>query len=227
MEIIRETFTRLLLMAGADDSLRAARAAEAAFMMEIGLMMVLQREPTHMDLLLRAVHLDPFRQCTQHLLMGLCFGMPSKSKVTPAAAALALTELALLPNVLTRRTCAAAVAMLHDWPAAQRYLDACLREQPDDLGLLNQKAVTFLGESQSKAAQKKAEIYFHKIAALREKQTTATKLDKADLKLIARNHILFLMIGGKNTAAREELSVVRRDKTLDEKECQELEKLLP
>lgn len=225
MEIIRQSFTRLLVMAEADESLQASRAAEAAFIMELALTKVLDRKPQHLDLLLRAVHLDPFRQRTQHMVMALCAGMISKSKDTPAVFALAQTELALLPNLLTRRTCSAAAAKLHDWPAAHRHLDACLKEKPDDLGLLNQKAVTFLRESQSKAAQKKAEIYFHKIESLREKPDTQT--DKADLKLIASNHILFLMIGGKNDAAREELTVVKRDKLLDEKECVELEKLLP
>ena len=225
MELIRNTFAKLLEMANADESLRAARAAEAVFGMEFFLMMGLQRKPSHLELLLRAVHLDPFRQRTQHIMMGLCMGMFSKAMDTAAATALAQTELALLPNLLTRRTCAAAAAKLHDWSAAHRYLDPCLREKPDDLGLLNQKAVMILRESQSKAAQTKAAIYFHKIESLREKPDI--KPDKADLQLITRNHILFLMIGGKNEEAREELVLVQRTQALDEKECQELEKLLP
>lgn len=225
MELIRNTFAKLLEMAGADESLRAARACEGVVIMEMGLMMLLQREPTHLELLLRAVHLDPFRQRTQHMLMGLCLNMPRKSNVYTAAAALAQTELALLPSLQTRRTCAAAAAKVHDWPSAHRYLDACLKEKPDDLGLLNQKAVMILRENQSKAAQKKAEFYFHKIESLQEKPDT--KPGKNDLKLITRNHILFLMLCGKNDAAREELATAQRTKTLDEKECQELEKLLP
>lgn len=225
MEVIRQTFDRLVAMANAGDSLSAARAAEAAFIMELGLTLVLHREPTRMDLLLRAVRLDPFRQRTQHMLMGLCAGMISKATDPAASAALTQTELALLPNPHTRRTCAAAAAMLHDWPAAHRQLDVCLKEQPEDLGLLNQKAVTFLRESQSKAAQKKAAAYFHKIESLRDRPGTSP--NQADLKVTARNHILFLMIGGKNDAAREELTVAQREKTLDGQECQELAKLLP
>lgn len=225
MEIIRQTFTRLLVMAEADESLKAARAAEAAFIMEMCLKMTQKREPGHLDLLLRAVRLDPFRQCTQHMLMGVSLGMLSKAEDRPAGFALAQTELGLLPRLPTRRTCAAAASMVHDWPAAQRYLDACLRENPDDLGLLNQKAVTLLRESQSKAAQKKAQIYFHKIASLCEKPDA--KPDKSDLELITRNHILFLMLGGKNDVARDELAKARREKTLEETQCGELEKLLP
>lgn len=225
MELIRQAFTSLLVMAEADDSLKAARAAEAAFIMELVLTQVLDRKPQHTDLLLRAVHLEPFCLRTQHMLMGLCAGMLTKTKDTPAAFALTQTELALLPNLLTRRTCAAAAAKLQDWPAAHRHLDACLKEQPDDLGLLNQKAVTFLRESQSRASQKKAEFYFHKIESLREKQDIPK--DKDDLQLIARNHILFLMISGSNHEARDELAKARKDKILEEKECQELEKLLP
>ena len=225
MDLIRNTFAKLLEMAGADEGLRAARACEGVFIMEMGLMMMLQREPTHFELLLRAVHLDPFRQRTQHILMGLCNNMPSKHHVHTASAALTQIELALLPSMETRRMCAVSSAVLKDWPAAHRLLDVCLREKPDDLGLLNQKAVTFLYESQSKASLKKAEFYFHKIESLREKPSTQPV--KADLMRIARNHILFLMIGGKNDAAREELTVVKRDKLLDEKECAELEKLLP
>jgi hypothetical protein len=225
MDLIRNTFAKLLEMASADESLRAARAAEAVFGMELILMMVMQREPTHLELLLRAVHLDPFRQRTQHMLMGLCLNMSRKSTFVTAAVALTQVELALLPSPQTRRNCAAAAAKMHNWPAAYRLLDACLREKPDDLGLLNQKAVTFLRESQSKAAQTKAAIYFHKIESLREKPDT--KPDKEDLRLITRNHIIFLMLGGKNDAAREELAVAQRTKVLDEKECQELTKLLP
>lgn len=226
MEMIRQTFAKLIVMTTADDSLRAARAAEAAFIMEFGMMMAMNREPTQLDLLLRAIHLDPFRQRTQQMVMGVCRGMFSKADDSSAAAALTLTELALLPNLETRRTCSAASAsLLHDWPAAHRHIDDCLKEKPNDLGLLNQKAVTFLRESQSKAAQKKAEIYFHKIESLREKESTDQ--GKADLKLIARNHILFLMMGGKNDAAREELAAVKQNKVLDEKECKELEALLP
>jgi len=225
MEIIRKTLGRMVEMATAEDNRRAARAAESAFTIEFGLMMMLGREPTHLDLLLRAVHLDPFRQRTQHMLMGLCMGMFSKDKDIAAATALTLTELALLPSLQTRRTCAAAATKMHDWPAAHHYLDSCLKEKPDDLGLLNQKAVTFLRESQSKAAQKKAEFYFHKIKSLREKPEV--KPSKDDLRLIASNYIIFLMLGGKNDAAREELAVVKRDKLLGDKECKELEKLLP
>ncbi|WP_395741935.1 hypothetical protein [Prosthecobacter sp.] len=225
MDQIRLAFGRLTEMAAADDTPRAARAAEAAFILELGLMMVIQREPTRMDLLLRAIHLDPFRQRTQHMLTALCAGMLPKFDDPAAAAALTLTELALLPSRQTRRTCAAALSRVRDWPAAQRYLDACLREEPDHLSLLSQKAVTILRESQSKAAQKKAQIYFQKIDSLREK--TGAKPDNDDLQVITRNHILFLMISGKNDAAREELASAKRDKILDDKECQELEKLLP
>ncbi|MCX6850789.1 MAG: hypothetical protein NTY98_17895 [Verrucomicrobia bacterium] len=225
MEIMRQTFARLDEMAGANESPQAARAAEGAFVMELGMTLLLNRPAKRLDLLLRAVHLDPFRQRTQHMLLGLCAGMLSKSRDSAAAAALAQTELALLPNQQTRRTCAAAAAMVHDWPTAQRHLDACLKEEPDDLGLLNQKAVTFLRESQSKAAQKKAAVYFHKIESLHDKPDTNP--NQADLKITARNHILFLMISGKNDAAREELTVVQREKILDEQECQDLGKLLP
>jgi hypothetical protein len=225
MDLIRQSFTRLLVMAEADDTLKAARAAEAVFVMEVSLTRVMDRKPQHLDLLLRAVHLDPFRQRTQHMVMGMCAGMISKTEDAPAAFALAQTELALLPNQLTRRTCAAAATKLHDWPAAHRHLDACLKEKPDDLGLLNQKAVIFLRESQSKAAQKKAEFYFNKIQTLREKPDI--QADEDDLRLITRNHILFLMMGGKNDAAHDELAKVKREKMLDDKKCEELEKLLP
>lgn len=225
MEIIHQTFGRLLEMAHADDSLRAARAAEAASLMEFGLLMGLNQKPSHLDLLLRAVHLDPFRQRTQHMLMGLCMGFSPKATDPAAVAALSFTELALLPSLQTRRTCAAAAAKVHDWTSAHRLLDTCLREHPDDLGLLNQKAVTLLRESQSKAAQKKAATYFHKIESLAEKHNPSP--DDPDLKLFVRDHILFLMMGGKNEEARRQLAKLKDENILDEKERQELEKLLP
>ncbi len=225
MLLLRETFARLLEMAGSGESLRAARACEGVFLTELFLVALLQREPTHAELLARAVHLDPFCQRTQGLVAGMCLGAPRKNHVRTAGAALALTELALLPGLQTRRMCAVAACLMNDWPAAHRHLDACLKENPEDLALLIQKAVTFLKESQSAAAQKKAALYFSKIESLREKPEF--KPSKGDLNLIASNHILFLMLGGKNDAARKELTAAQRDKLLDENECKELEKLLP
>lgn len=223
-EILGRTLKHLIDMAAADESLRAAHAAEAAFMMEFAMIMVRQRKPEHMELLLRAIKLDPFRLRTQMMLVMACMGMPGTKENKPAAAALMQTQLGLLPNLQTRRTCAAAMSMVEAWPDAQKLLDDCLKEKPDDLGLLNQKAVTYLRENQSKGTQKKVEAIFHKMDALRSK--SLSDADKESLKLITRNHILFLMIGGKSDAAREEIAVARRDKLLDEKECQELEGLL-
>ncbi|WP_395739983.1 hypothetical protein [Prosthecobacter sp.] len=224
MEIVRQTSDRLLEMSRAEQHPQAARAAEAAFIIEVCMMMISQREPKHFDLLLRAIHLDPFRQRTQHMLMGLCAGMLPQAEDSPAAAALALTELALLPGLQTRRTCSATAAVLHDWPSAHHHIDACLKEKPDDLGLLNQQIVTMLRESQSKATLKKAELHFQKAEALHEKSNGAAS--KEDLSLLARSHILYLAICGKNDAAHEELAEVKRAQVLDGRQCEELEELL-
>ncbi|WP_395717685.1 hypothetical protein [Prosthecobacter sp.] len=223
-EILGRTLKHLLDMAAADESLRAAHAAEAAFMMECAMSMLRQRGPEHMELLLRAIKLDPFRLRTQKMLAMACMGMPGTKENKPAAVALMQTQLALMPNLQTRRMCAGAMSMLEAWPEAHKMLDDCLKEKPDDLGLLNQKAVTYLRENQSRATQKKVEAIFRKMDALRTQSLSDT--DKESLKLVTRNHILFLMIGGKNEAAREQLAVAGRDKLLEEKECQELEGLL-
>ena len=53
-----------------------------------------------------------------------------------------------------------------------------------------------------------------------------TSVAQQNDQLSAWNHILFLMIGGRNDAAREELALVRREKVLDEKSCKDLEEWL-
>jgi hypothetical protein len=225
IEITRPALERLTEMAAADESPQAARSAEAVFLADFARSMMLDRKPALVNHLMRAIQLDPFRQRTQNILMLLCTGAVSKDDDLPAAAALSFTNLALMPNLQSRKICAAITANAHDWPTAHRQLDACLRKQPDDLNLLNQKAVTFLRESQSKAAQKKATIYFQKIESLLTKMDE--RPDASDLKLIATNHILFLIMGGKNDEAREELKEVLEENILSEQECADLTKLLP
>lgn len=219
-EIFGQKLAALVVLAGADESKQAARAAEAAGIVELGLMISMQRMPQHLELLLRAVRLDPFRQRTQGLLMGLCMSKDDLS----GACALTQTQLALLPDLRIRRFCAAATAALHDWSAAHRHLDACLKEKPDDLALLCQKAVTYLRESQSRSAVKKAESIFNKIIP-RLSQNDA--LEKDDRAVVTENIIRFHLIAGQNDTARTALAAARRDKVLDEKASAELEALLP
>lgn len=74
-EIFSRQLSSLVTLAGSEETKRAARAAEAVCIIEMGLMMALQRPPQHLDLLLRAIRLDPFRLRTQSLVMGLCMSL--------------------------------------------------------------------------------------------------------------------------------------------------------
>lgn len=219
-EIFSRQLSALVALAGSEESKRAARAAEAVCIIEMGLMMTLQRPPQHLDLLLRAVKLDPFRLRTQGVVMGMCMSMDD----LPGAYAMAQLQLALAPNPLVRRWCAAAAAAVQDWSAAHRHLDACLKEKPDDVALLNQKAATLLRENQSKATQKKAAAIFDKIETLRE--DAGRSLGNEERAALAENRILFLAICGKNNEAKTELSTALQNKSLAEKEGKELEELL-
>lgn len=221
----QELFTRqlsaLVEKARADESKGASRAAEAVHIIEMGLMMGVDRQPQHLDLLLRAVRLDPLRLRTQSMIMGMCI---MNLDDLPAAYAMTQLQLALAPSALTRRWCAAAAASVGDWAAAHRHLDACLEEKPDDVLLLSQKAVTFLRESQSRQAVKKAESVFKKILARTDSREA---LNKDDCATLTENIIRFHLIAGQNDAARSELAAAKQNKSLDTKECEELEKLLP
>ena len=226
VETIRRGTDRLMEMARAEDSVEAARAAEGAFLTDLVQHMQPETKPERVDMLLRAIQLDPFRSRTQNLLVLLCSGAVSKDWDPQGMAAVRRMLLVLQPGVYAQRSWAeSAATLLHDWPEAQRQLDACLKESPDDVVLMCQKASTFLLESQSKAAQKKANFYYDRMGSLMEKQMP--ELSQADLGFLARNEILHLLICGKNNEAREGLATAREQHLLEEKECKKLEKLLP
>ena len=219
-EIFSRQLSTLVALAGSEETKRAARAAEAVCIIEMGLMMALQRPPQHLDLLLRAIRLDPFRLRTQSLVMGLCMNLDDY----PAAYVMTQLQLALAPSPLIRRWCAAAAVSVRDWGAAQRHLEACLKEKPDDVVLLNQKAATLLRENQSKATQKKVATIYDKIEELIDDQ--GDSFSNEDLAALAENHILFLAICGKNSEAKAELSTALQNKALTEKDGKELEELM-
>ncbi|MFN0076787.1 MAG: hypothetical protein ACKVY0_09950 [Prosthecobacter sp.] len=220
-ELLEQTLAALVARAAADDSVPAARAAEAVVAAEFTRMMA-GRPPQHLDLLLRAIRLDPLRFRAHGTLLAMCMMKPEPDLA--ASSAILQIQLAMLPNFDTRRMCAAASASLHDWPAAHRYLDACLKEKPDDVLLLNQRAATWLRESQSKSAQKKAAALFDKMAPLLQEQIGA--LSKSDRELLAKNRILFHALCGKNDEARAALAAALENKSLDEKEGKALAPLL-
>ena len=120
--------------------------------------------------------------------------------------------------------CAAAATSMHDWTAAHRHLDVCLKESPDNAALLNQRAVTLLRESQSKATQKKAAAIYDKIEPLLKEQ--AAKLSKDEHHDLLQNQFLFFCLCGKNDAAKSALAAALQDEIFTEDEGAELEKLL-
>jgi len=218
-ELIETTLAKLINMANADDSLKAARASEAVAVAEF-MRLMMGKKPEDAKMLLRAIRLDPFRHRDLGLLLAYCMFSSNQN----GGYALTQMQLALLPNFETRRMCAAAATSLHDWPAAHRYLDTCLREKPEDVSLMNQRAATLLRENQSKATQKKADMIYDKIEPLLKDQ--GANLSKDERLDLLRNRVLFLCIYGKNDEAKSALNAAIQGKLISEDDSKELEKFL-
>ena len=218
-ELIETALAKLINMANADDSLKAARASEAVAVAEF-MRLMMGKKPEDAKMLLRTIRLDPFRHRTLGLLMAYCMFSSNQT----GCYALTQMQLALLPNFETRRMCAAAATSLHDWPAAHRYLETCLREKQDDVSLMNQRAATLLRENQSKATQKKAAMIYDKIEPLLKEQ--AANLTKDERHDLLRNRVLFLCIYGKNDEAKSALAAAIQSKAISEDDGKELEKFL-
>lgn len=191
--LVEKLLARLVPIANADDSLNAARACEAICV--IGLLQVLGgKPPSHPELLLRAVQLDPFRHRNLNFLVALA--MTLKEKRFATAGAVVEIQLAVLPNASTRRQAAAVAARLHEWDRALRHLDAAAKEAPDDHAILAQRVATLLQQSQSQAAIKKAGLLLRDFNAdnLVEKTASMTRDERAEFfntfilhQLIARH----------------------------------------
>jgi hypothetical protein len=213
--------SRLAEIARADDSTNAARASEAIGI--AGMFSVMSgRPPVHPDLFFRALQLDPFRHRALGLLLGGCMAV---DPTAISAAAVMEMQLAVLPNLWTRRQCAAAAAKLHDWDTVFRHLDACAREKPGDLMVLNQRVATTLRQSQSKASIKKAALYYDGITAdnLLEKTKDLSNDDRLEF---IENFFLHLVLRRENEVAQTLLNQIAEAGILGEKAVKEWQELL-
>lgn len=220
MTLAEETTRRLAVMAGADSSLKAARASESACIIQL-IALMLGHKPPHADMILRTIRLDPFRHRTLNMLLALCM----QKQDVRGARAVTQIQLALVPDHETRRIAAAAASKMQDWPAAQRLLDACLKEKPNDVSLLNQRAATLLRENQSKATQRRAAVIYDKIEKLLEEDKAALP-DRDNLEVLVQNGVLFLTICGRSEEAENRLAAAVKAGMISEKGAKELEQWL-
>lgn len=219
LSLAEETTARLAEMAKAGSGLKEARASESACVIQWMALMMGQRPP-HVEMILHTIRLDPFRHRTLNMLLMLCM----QKEDLRGARAVALIQLALVPDEQTRRMAAAAAAKNRDWPAAHRLLDACLKDRPHDVPLLNQRAATLLKENQSKATQRKAALLYDKIEKLLEEK--GAQPGKEELEILVRNGVLFLAICGKSAEAQSRLASAMQAGTISEKAAKELESWL-
>lgn len=213
----QEIMVRLVEIAKAGTGLKEARASESACIIQ-WFALVMGQRPPHVEMILHTIRLDPFRHRTQDMLLTLCM-----QKEDPRGArAVTQIQLALVPDHSMRRMAAAATAKTQDWPAAHRLLDVCLKDKPNDIPLLNQRAATLLKENQSKATQRKAAAIYDKIEKLLEEDKSATP-GKDDLEMLVQNGVLFLAICGKSEEAQSRLNAALQAGMISERAAKELE----
>lgn len=217
---VKAVTERLVQIARADDSLNAARAAEAVCI--IGMVRVMMdQKPEHIDMLPRTLQLDPFRHRTLGFLAAAAMTLKEKRDVT-AAAAMTL-QLAALPGLPTRKLAAAGAAKIGDYDTALRLLDDCAKEKPGDLMILHQRIATLLRQSQSKATIKKATLLYGDITPDTVIEKTAT-LEKADRQTFLHTYLLHHLLKPETQTASEVLTKLLDEHVLDKSTADEVRK---
>jgi hypothetical protein len=210
--LINGMLRKLVQLAGADESANAARACEAVSI--IGLMQVLSgRPPSHPQMLLRAVQLDPFRHRNLNFLVALAMTLKENRYAT--AAAVVEMQLAVLPNPLTRREAAAVATRLREWDRALQHLDAAEKESPDDRAILAQRVATLLRQSQSQATIKKTGLLLGAFNAdnLVEKTAGMPQDERGDF---FDNFILHQLIARRRDSAEAALRAASEARVYDQ-----------
>lgn len=165
----------------------AARAHESMVMLDTFLAMAGRKVPERQDdSLIEALKQDAEGYMTLTMLTGL-------TKEGPASQALAEMQLAILPNTMNRRLCAACASAMGDWDSAFRHLDILRKESPDDLAVLSQRVATVLKQSQGAAALDKAAALYGEVNADNVLEKTAA-LAADERAAFMKNHALFLAL---------------------------------
>jgi hypothetical protein len=165
----------------------AARAHESMVMLDTFLAMAGRKVPERQDdSLIEALKLDAEGYMTLSMLTGL-------TKDGTASQALAEMQLAILPNTMNRRLCAACAAAMGDWDSAFRHLDILRKESPDDLMVLSQRVATVLKQSQGAAALDKAAALYGEVNADNVLEKTAA-LAADERAAFVKNLALFLAL---------------------------------
>jgi hypothetical protein len=187
LSVIDTAMQRLKVISQQRKGQDAARAHESMAMLAAFLGMAGQKVPLKLDeSLIEALKQDAEGYMTLSMLTGL-------TKDGPASQALAEMQLAILPNTMNRRLCAACAAAMGDWDSAFRHLDILRKESPDDLTVLSQRVATVLKQSQSTDALDKAAALYGEVNADNILEKTAA-LAEDERAAFLKNHALFLAL---------------------------------
>lgn len=141
--------------------------------------------------LLDGLRLDPARMNLLGLLYPLCQGEFEDDAMTAAVFEM---QLAVDPQKKSRQSAAALANSLGMHLRADELLEHCLRDEPDDFMLWNQKVVFMLKRDNSDEGMSKAEAVFEKIKRLPSFEATA--INNEDRLLFVKNYILFKAMQG-------------------------------
>jgi len=197
----------------------AARAYESLVMLATFLGMAGQKVPQNIDeSLIEALKQDSEGYLTLSMLTGL-------AKEEPASQAFAEMLLAILPNQMNRRMCAACASAMGDWDSAFRHLDVLRKEAPDDLKVLSQRVATLLKQNLSSVSLDKAASLYADVNA--DNIITKTAALEADERTaFLKNYALFLALRHQKENALSLLTKAMEEKVIKEGEATKLRELI-
>lgn len=141
--------------------------------------------------LLEGLRLDPSRLNLLGLLYPLCQGEFDDDAMSAAVFEI---QLAIDPHKKRRQSVAALANSLGMQRRADELLERCLRDEPEDFLLWNQKGVFMLKRDSSDEGMSKAEAVFEKIKRLPSFEAAA--INNEDRLLFVKNYILFKAMQG-------------------------------
>ncbi|MCU0796171.1 MAG: hypothetical protein MUF31_09580 [Akkermansiaceae bacterium] len=217
-EMIADFENKLVKLSRSDHAVTAARACEALTAIE-WFRVISGRSMKNPEILLRAIQLNPFRYHNFTVLSG--YSWIVKKEPLNTVAALCEIQLALLPNLETRRQAAAVAARMQDWETAQRHLNSAVKEMPRDLGLLSQRVATLLRRSTDENTIKEAALLYGDITPDNVMDRTVD-LEESERENFIHNHAIFLILSQRRVDAEKLIQASLDVSIFDEKEAEAL-----
>jgi len=205
-----------------DESEAAARACEAVACTELMVAAAGDRpsDPSTVDLLIRAISLDPVRNVALDFLMGMA------SQSDPALAlALGHIRLAMVHTYQSHRQCVAAARHLRDWKTCQTELEGCLKHRKDDLAALSGLIAVRLKDAQTPERLREVEKRFEKAREVYG-QTTASHAPEVVEDFVV-NYYLYLGLKADWKSAVELMETLRNDGRVSEATATKMLSLAP